>query len=103
MLERMRRYEAVTVFLLFAGGVALPVVGWLAGAIMLITSSRWTMRDKLVGLLVWPGGLAAAVALIAFAPTRECVYVSDTTGTRHGGQCTGATLPTWLGVPLLAL
>ena len=103
MLERMRRYDAVTVFLLLAGGVIVPVVGWVAGAVMLLASRRWTLRDKLAGLLVWPGGLAVAVGLIVFAPTRECVYVDDSAGRRHSGQCTGTAIPGWLGVPLLIL
>jgi hypothetical protein len=99
----MRRYDAVTVFLLLAGGVILPVVGWLLGAVMLLGSRRWSLRDKLVGLLVWPGGLAIAAALIVFAPTRDCVYVDDSAGHRHGGQCTGTAIPGWVGVPLLVL
>lgn len=103
MLWSMRRYDAVTVFLLLAGGVILPVVGWVVGAVMLVVSRRWTLRDKLLGLLVWPGGLAAAVALIVLSPTRQCVYVDDSAGHRHGGQCTGTTIPGWIGIPLLVL
>lgn len=99
----MRRYDAVTVFLLLAGGVIVPVAGWVAGAVMLLASRRWTLRDKLAGLLVWPGGLAIAVGLIVFAPTRQCVYVDDSAGHRHGGQCTGTAISAWLGVPLLVL
>jgi hypothetical protein len=99
----MRRYDAITVFLLLVGGVILPVVGWVAGAVMLLASRRWTFRDKLIGLLVWPGGLALAVGLIVLAPTRQCVYVDDSAGHRHGGECTGATIPGWLGIPLLIL
>jgi hypothetical protein len=100
----MRRYDAVTVFLLLAGGVIVPVAGWLAGAVMLLVSRRWTLRDKLVGLLVWPGGLAIAVALIVFSPTRTCVYVDDSAGHRSGaGDCTGTTIPGWVGIPLLVL
>jgi hypothetical protein len=99
----MRRYDAVTVFLLLAGGVIVPVAGWVAGAVMLLASRRWTLQDKLVGLLVWPGGLAAAVGLIVLAPTRQCVYVDDSAGHRSGGQCTGTTIPGWLGIPLLVL
>jgi hypothetical protein len=103
MLGGMRRYDAITVFLLLVGGVILPVVGWVAGAVMLLVSRRWTFRDKLVGLLVWPGGLALAVGLIVLAPTRQCVYVDDSAGHRHGGECTGTTIPGWLGIPLLVL
>lgn len=103
MLEGMRRYDAVTVLLLLAGGVILPVAGWLVGAAMLLGSRSWTSRDKLAGLLIWPGGLALAAGLIIFAPTRECVYVDDSAGHRHGGQCTGTAIPGWIGVPLLVL
>lgn len=103
MLVGMRRYDAVTVFLLLVGGVILPVAGWIIGAVMLLASPRWSARDKLVGLLVWPGGLAVAVGLVAFAPTRQCVYVGDAAGHHHGGQCTGTALPVWLGLPLLVL
>ncbi|HEY0543550.1 MAG TPA: hypothetical protein VGD53_34670 [Actinoallomurus sp.] len=99
----MRRYDAVTVFLLLAGGVIVPVAGWVAGAVMLLASRRWTLRDKLAGLLVWPGGLAVAVGLIVLAPTQECVYVDDSSGHRHGGQCTGTAVPGWIGIPLLVL
>jgi hypothetical protein len=103
MLGVMRRYDAITVFLLLVGGVILPVAGWVVGAVMLLVSRRWTFRDKLVGLLVWPGGLALAAGLIVLAPTRQCVYVDDSAGHRHGGECTGATIPGWLGIPLLVL
>ena len=103
MLGGMRRYDAITVFLLLVGGVILPVVGWVAGAVMLLVARRWTFRDKLVGLLVWPGGLALAAGLIVLAPTRQCVYVDDSAGHRHGGECTGTTIPGWLGIPLLVL
>jgi hypothetical protein len=101
MLRPMRRYDAVTVFLLLAGGVIVPVVGWLVGAVMLLASRRWRFRDKLLGLLVWPGGLAVAVGLIAFSPTRTCVYVDDPSG--HHSDCSGSTIPGWVGVPLLVL
>ncbi|MDN3357118.1 hypothetical protein [Actinomadura sp. DC4] len=99
----MRRYDAVTLLLLLVGGVIVPVAGWVAGAVMLLVSRRWTLRDKLIGLLVWPGGLMTAAALIVFSPTQECVYVDDTGGRRHGGQCTGTTIPGWIGVPLFVL
>lgn len=101
MLGRMRRYDALTVFLLLVGGVIVPVVGWVAGAVMLLVSRRWTLRDKLVGLLVWPGGLAVAVGIIAFSPTRTCVYVDGPSD--RVGNCTGTTIPGWVGIPLLVL
>ena len=41
-------------------GSVVSWVGWLGGVLLLWTSDRWTRRDKLVGTLVLPGGLAAA-------------------------------------------
>jgi uncharacterized membrane protein len=54
-----------TVLLLLLGGVLIGV-GWIAGAILLWASPRWPARDKLVATLVWPGGLAAVLALPRF-------------------------------------
>jgi zinc transporter ZupT len=99
----MRRYDAMTVFLLLVGGVILPVVGWLLGAVMLLGSRTWSTREKLFGLLVLPGGLAVAAGLVVFAPTRDCVYLDDTPGHHKSGGCTGTAIPAWLGVPLLVL
>jgi hypothetical protein len=39
------------------GGIVLPVIGWIIGAVWLWSSPIWTRRDKLIGTLVVPGGL----------------------------------------------
>jgi hypothetical protein len=49
-------------FLLF-GGVFITVVGRFIGVVLLWNSRIWTARDKLIGTLVLPGGLAAPVFL----------------------------------------
>ncbi len=38
-----------------------PLLGWLAGAGLVLWSPLWTARQKLLGMLVWPGGLTVAV------------------------------------------
>ena len=43
--------------LLPIGGVVLPIVGWIAGVILLWVSPAWTTRDKVIGTLLVPGGL----------------------------------------------
>ncbi|WP_432705602.1 HAAS signaling domain-containing protein [Actinoallomurus iriomotensis] len=58
--------ELVTVVLLLIGGIVLPVLGWLAGVVLLWASARWTSRDKLIGTLVFPGGLAVAAWYLLF-------------------------------------
>jgi hypothetical protein len=59
-------FEWATVTLLLIGGVVLPILGWLIGVVFLWGSRVWTMRDKLIGTLLVPGGLTAAVFLFFF-------------------------------------
>ena len=48
--------DYLAVLLLVTGGFAfLP--GWVAGAVLLWASPRWRLSERLVGTLIWPGGL----------------------------------------------
>jgi hypothetical protein len=44
-----------------------PILGWLTGVGLLLWSPLWTVRQKLLGILIWPGGyivwLAAPVTM----------------------------------------
>jgi hypothetical protein len=62
---RRRVLDTGTVVLLLIGGLLIGL-GWIAGAIMLWASPRWRTSDKLLGTLVWPGGLAAVLAILRF-------------------------------------
>jgi hypothetical protein len=42
-----------------------PVIGWLAGVGLLLWSPLWTTRQKLLGILVWPGGYPVMFSLVA--------------------------------------
>jgi len=53
--------EWIAVVLLLIGGVVVPFVGWIVGVVLLWASSVWTVRDKLIGTLVVPGGLLPAL------------------------------------------
>ena len=47
-----------------------PILGWLAGVGLLLWSPVWTARQKVLGILVWPGGLVAAIGVgLSLAPT----------------------------------
>jgi hypothetical protein len=48
---------------LVVGSLVLPVVGWLVGLVLLWRSRSWTPLEKLLGTLVWPGGLLLPLAL----------------------------------------
>lgn len=56
-------YPVLTVLMLMLGGFVLPVVGWLAGVVMLWTGRAWTTGEKWLGTLVWP-----AVVVVPLVP-----------------------------------
>ena len=59
--------DIAALVLVLVGGLILPVVGWFVGVALLWASAVWTTRDKLVGTLVVPGGLALPLFLAMFA------------------------------------
>ena len=92
--------EIFTLILLLVGGF-LYVVGWVVGAVLLATSKVWTDREKIVGLLVVPGGLLPA-ALLALLPGQVCSETTTSTG-RVITECSGGTIPVWLAWVILAV
>lgn len=52
--------EIVALILLVTGFP--PFVGWLAGAVLLVRSRLWSAHQKVLGLLVWPGGYVVTIA-----------------------------------------
>jgi hypothetical protein len=61
-----RRVLAVGTVILLLFGSLLIGLGWIAGVVMLWISPRWQTSDKLIGTLVWPGGLVAVLAIPRF-------------------------------------
>jgi hypothetical protein len=59
--------------------VILSVLGWFAGVVLLWISDAWTLRDKLIGTFVVPGGFGGSVWVL-FLGADVCV-----------GQCDGST------------
>jgi hypothetical protein len=71
--DRRATHEWAAIFLLLFGGFLL-IVGWIAGAILLWTSRAWSTRDKLIGTLIIPGGLASALIVAVLTGTkRKCL------------------------------
>ncbi len=68
-LERSRGAIA-TVLLLALGGIVIPVIGWLAGVVLLWRSRAWAWWDKVIGTAVLPGGFAAVLVGGFFPPRR---------------------------------
>ncbi len=91
----LREWSAIV--LLVFGGFFFGV-GWFAGLILLWSSRAWTAREKWIGTLVVPGGLATSLFLGLFVigqPTKQFCY-SMVGGVEHctttGGPSTGSSI-----------
>ncbi len=60
--RRITALEGLAVVFLVIGGVVIPILGWFIGVVLLWMSPRWTVGHKLLGTLIWPGGLFAPLA-----------------------------------------
>jgi hypothetical protein len=70
--DRRGVHEWAAIFLLLFGGF-LFFVGWVAGLILLWSSRAWSARDKVIGTLIVPGGLATILpAMLLVGTTQEC-------------------------------
>lgn len=110
-----RGFDVTALLFLVLGGAVFSFVlgwlglllGWAVGLGMLWASRSWSFGEKLLGSLVWPGGLAAPL-LLASLSTQVCTSVASGSSTTETvvepTTCTGFALPVWLGVPtMLAL
>lgn len=90
-------------WLLLLGGF-LFVVGWFAGLALLWASPTWRARDKLLGTLVLPGGLAFAFAFLFMPSETNCQGVSGP-GPIAFSHCpmTGLVLPFPVGIVVLVV
>lgn len=91
-MDRRGLREWSAVFLLLLGGFVFGI-GWIAGLILLWSSRLWTTRDKLIGTLIIPGGLAGAVVLLAttalaHVSTQICSRVITQLGPAAPGKST---------------
>jgi uncharacterized membrane protein len=91
--------DPAAVILLLIGG--FTIIGWFVGVVLLWISDAWNTRDKIIGTLVVPGGLAGALG-VGLASTGvqggSCGPVETTVAP---GPC--ATVPStdWSVVPLI--
>jgi hypothetical protein len=63
--RRAGRSEVAALVLLLVGGFMFAI-GWLVGLVLLWSSEVWSLRDKLIGTLVFPGGLALPLVLATY-------------------------------------
>ena len=66
-----------------------PILGWLAGVGLVLWSPLWTARQKVLGILVWPGGLVGGIGVsLALAPTSNRISCDLTAaGDIIAGSC----------------
>jgi hypothetical protein len=76
--SRTGALELAAVLFLLLGGIVIPVLGWFVGVVLLWMSPRWTAKDKLLGTLVWPGGLLAPALLLVAGGAAGLLATSET-------------------------
>jgi uncharacterized membrane protein len=89
--------DPAAIILLLIGG--FTIVGWFVGVVLLWISEAWNTRDKIIGTLILPGGLAGGLAgglTLSFVPNSvscgppgpgvdgSCVSTSPTFGNAVG-------------------
>jgi hypothetical protein len=80
--------EVWALILIPIGGLVVPVIGWIVGVALLWASRVWTTRDKWIGTLIVPGGLAPAFYLTLFASYVEVCRPTTVDGVSRT-VCTG--------------
>lgn len=73
--DRRGPLEWSAIVLLLVGGFILGV-GWIVGVVLLWSSRAWNTREKLIGTLVVPGGLAALLPTVVITSSTEAVLDS---------------------------
>jgi uncharacterized membrane protein len=86
--RRSGALDVAALILLLLGGVVIPVIGWLLGVALLWISSAWTARQKLLGTLVVPGGLALPVGLLVIATSGSSCIQEPISGAGVQPICT---------------
>ena len=61
--------DPAAIILLLIGG--FTIIGWFVGVVLLWISDAWNTRDKIIGTLVVPGGLAGALGVGLIASGRQ--------------------------------
>ncbi len=75
-----RGTDVAAIILLLFGGFLL-LFGWFVGLVLLWISEVWTVRDKIIGTLIVPGGLAGSLFVSTIAVNAvSCVGIHNTCG-----------------------
>lgn len=82
--------DYVALVLLPIGGILVPIIGWIAGVILLWMSAVWRRGEKLVGTFVLPGGLMLPfwMTFMGRVAPISCVTLTDGAGRVLEESCT---------------
>lgn len=75
--------EVWTVLLLGVGGFLFPFFTWVVGVVLLVTGKRWLWWEKLLGVLIVPGGPLGGIILLSMVRSthssgvKSCVLTDD--------------------------
>jgi hypothetical protein len=95
--------EYAAVVLLLVGGV-FWLIGWFVGLAFLWASPRWSAGDKLLGSLIWPGGLAGVFGvLVTLHPEAAANVVSGLMSNNVVGIAIGLVLVLLVALPQVAV
>ena len=112
--------EIAALVLLLIGAVLVPIVGWIAGVVLLWVSPVWTTGQKLIGTFIVPGGLGLPFFLMFMSrislggSVSECVAVPERVSKRFrsdverigdsaGALCSDSGTPRWIGISAIVL
>jgi hypothetical protein len=74
-------------------GAFVFFVGWLIGLVMLWSSQTWRLRDKLLGTLIWPGGLLFPLFLGGVGGSSDTCQGTSSSGSVHCATHGGLPAP----------
>ncbi|WP_328610320.1 hypothetical protein OG943_14700 [Amycolatopsis sp. NBC_00345] len=60
-------YDVGTVLVLLLAGFVVPVLGWIAGVVMLWNGPRWSTGEKWAGTLIWPAAIVVTGMVLGLA------------------------------------
>jgi hypothetical protein len=77
--------DPVAIVLLLLGGFTF--IGWFVGVVLLWISEAWNTRDKVIGTLIVPGGLAGALGVGVFSASSVSCEISGSGADQDVGSC----------------
>jgi uncharacterized membrane protein len=92
--------EVGALVLLLIGGLAIPIFGWVIGVVLLWVSNAWNIRDKIIGTVFWPGGLALPLLLFLASTDLTSSSCSIDPATGQEFDCSTSSGASSLGIVL---